>query len=50
MSEVINFFFQTWTIILNVIKSQWLLSVFLLISILSWIVSLVNQSKGNRNG
>lgn len=47
MTEVINFFFQTLTDVLNVILQYWILSVSLLITIFSWIISIINQSKGS---
>ncbi len=45
MTDVITYYFQLMSDILNVIVQSWLLSVFFLISILGVVVQLVNQSK-----
>lgn len=47
MTEVITFFFDLCTDLLSVISKYWILSVFFLITILSWVIGLINQSKGN---
>lgn len=49
MTDVITFFFQLLTDVLAVIISHWLLSVFFLITIFSWIVGLINQTRGSGN-
>lgn len=45
---VVDFLFDTLTNILNLIKSNWLLSASLLIAILALIIDLVNASQEQR--
>lgn len=48
MTDVIDFFFTLWGQMFQLITSKWLLSVFLLISIFSWIVDLINSSRSQK--
>lgn len=45
MTEVINFFFSLISSVWQVIKSQWIISIFVLISIFGFIVDLIIKSR-----
>lgn len=47
MTEVINFFFdvqrQTWTLIIN----NWIIAIFILMSLINLVITIINNTKGN---
>lgn len=45
MTQIIDFFFDIWVSLLTLIKSYWILSVFLLLKIFNWITDLINETK-----
>lgn len=47
MTQIIDYYFQLCGEIFALIKSQWVLSIFFMISVIGLIVNLVNNAQGS---
>lgn len=47
MQDIVDFYFQIANQLWNVIVSQWILSIGILIVLIGWVITLVNGSRQN---